>query len=380
MDYQIRSENHEPEIIKIRGEVCVMKIVDSSEKDKWNQLARRSSNFNLMQSYEWGEFKHDLGCEVQRIAIAKKKEFIAGVQVLFYPIFRGFYNLAYIPRGPLANSEDTEELNHLFPKIHQLAKNKRSIFLKIEPTWKYSERNIQTLINLGFIRSRRTNQPQASIVLDISSDPETVLRQMNKSTRKNIHLAQRQGVQVRKGDQSDLSIFYSLIKLTANRAKFPVRNFDYYKSEWNTFSKNNQACLLLAEYNGKVIASRMVFKLGSKAAEFHAGSSDEYRKIRANHLLVWESILWSKSQGCNSYDLWGIPDEISELTYKNESIPVNQSNGLWGVYNFKRGFGGDIVTFCGAYDYIYSEILYKTLFDRIFGGYSIDDILSSVIS
>ena len=36
---------------------------------------------------------------------------------------------------------------------------------------------------------------------------------------------------------------------------------------------------------------------------------------------------------------------------------VLEKGGLWGVYRFKRGFGGTIVRYA-SYDYVYSRLLY----------------------
>ena len=37
---------------------------------------------------------------------------------------------------------------------------------------------------------------------------------------------------------------------------------------------------------------------------------------------------WAKAQGYATYDMWGAPDRFDE------------SDSLWGVYQFKRGFRG----------------------------------------
>ena len=37
---------------------------------------------------------------------------------------------------------------------------------------------------------------------------------------------------------------------------------------------------------------------------------------------------------------------------------VLKRGGLWGVYRFKRGFGGRAVWFSASYDYVYSRFSY----------------------
>jgi len=73
-------------------------------------------------------------------------------------------------------------------------------------------------------------------------------------------------------------------------------------------------------------------------------------------LLQWEAMRWAKARGCESYDLWGIPDhDEGELEREFQ----NRSDGLWGVYRFKRGFGGEVVRSMGAWDRIYKPLHYR---------------------
>ena len=65
-----------------------------------------------------------------------------------------------------------------------------------------------------------------------------------------------------------------------------------------------------------------------------------------NHLLQWKAIRWAQEQGCTVYDMWGAPDVLDE------------SDPLWGVYRFKRGFGGEFVRHIGAWDFPVSRTGY----------------------
>ncbi|NIV29998.1 MAG: methicillin resistance protein, partial [Anaerolineae bacterium] len=53
------------------------------------------------------------------------------------------------------------------------------------------------------------------------------------------------------------------------------------------------------------------------------------------------------------YDLWGVPDE-DEATL--EAGFTKRNDGLWGVYRFKRGFGGRLVRTAGAWDLVYAPL------------------------
>ena len=88
------------------------------------------------------------------------------------------------------------------------------------------------------------------------------------------------------------------------------------------------------------------------------GTTNKGREINASYLIQWESIKWAITCGCKYCDLWGIPDEIGDMLKQGKEIPKDQQGDLWGVYNFKRGFGGEIEVYLGAYDYPYQPLLY----------------------
>ena len=74
------------------------------------------------------------------------------------------------------------------------------------------------------------------------------------------------------------------------------------------------------------------------------------------YLLQWEAMKWARDNGCLEYDLWGIPDEDEDAL---EEQFTQRRDGLWGVYRFKRGFGGRIVRSMGAWDRPYRKYLYR---------------------
>jgi lipid II:glycine glycyltransferase (peptidoglycan interpeptide bridge formation enzyme) len=67
-------------------------------------------------------------------------------------------------------------------------------------------------------------------------------------------------------------------------------------------------------------------------------------------------MLWAREHGCRSYDLWGVPDADEDAL---EAGFAERSDGLWGVYRFKRGFGGRVARFAGTWDLVYSPLRYR---------------------
>ena len=200
-----------------------------------------------------------------------------------------------------------------------------------------------------FRQSRVTNQPQTTVLLDISPPPEDILARMHKKTRQYVRRAEREGITTRLGDAEDLPAFCELMRRTAKREGFAGRSLEYYRAEWAAFSPGDHCALLLAYHEQQLIAARTVYRFGRHAAEFHGGSVT-LPGLHPNHLLVWRAIQWAKERGCTTYDMWGVPDEVEPAVDGRPPETPERHDGLWGVYQFKRGFGAHVVRYAGAYD------------------------------
>jgi len=171
---------------------------------------------------------------------------------------------------------------------------------------------------------------------------------MKPKTRYNIRLSSKKGVIVKEGGRDEIPAFYRLLEITGKRDKFSIRSKEYYETAYSLFAPLGLAKLLFATYEGKVLAGLMAFAFGRKAYYLYGASSNEERHRMPNYLLQWEAIKWAKSLGCITYDLGGVPDEEEEVLERDF---LKRKGGLWGLYRFKRGWGGKVVRCIGAYDY-----------------------------
>ncbi len=314
-----------------------------------------ASKGHIMQTWQWGELKAKFGWRAVRVALEEGGHLVAGAQILFRPLPPGI-SIAYIPKGPIVDWADLDLTKGLFSAIHPIARQQRAIFLKIEPDLPDDRVLEQRLEGLGFHPSPQTIQPRRTILVNLKPSLDEMLMGMKPKTRYNIRLSARKGVEIREGKAADLDTFYRLMQVTSKRGGFRVHTREYYEAAYHLFVPKGLAKLLLATYGGKTLAGLMAFALGDRAWYFYGASSNEERNRMPNYALQWAAIRWAKERGCSVYDLWGIPDEEEE-TLEREFI--KRSDGLWGIYRFKRGFGGKVVRYAGAFDYVYSPLLYR---------------------
>jgi lipid II:glycine glycyltransferase (peptidoglycan interpeptide bridge formation enzyme) len=177
---------------------------------------------------------------------------------------------------------------------------------------------------------------------------------MKQKTRYNVRLGLKRGVIVR--PTAEIDAFYDLVRVTSERDQFGVHSLAYYQKCYDVFHPRGECELFLAEYEGQPLAGLMVFARGRRAWYFYGASSNEHRELMPTYLLQWDAMRWAKKHGCEEYDLWGVPDVDMDTLEANFTT---RSDGLWGVYRFKRGFGGVLKRTSGPWDRVYKPALYK---------------------
>ncbi|MFQ5945335.1 MAG: lipid II:glycine glycyltransferase FemX [Anaerolineae bacterium] len=328
----------------------------SPSKDGWDRWTEAKGG-HLLQSYGWGELKAGFGWRPHRVRIAADDGGAAAAQVLIRSWPWG--SMAYVPRGPVADPRDDEALNTLLLALHQVARRERAIWLRLEPDAETASGWRDALLRHGFQEMEATFQPRSTLNVNLNGDEETILARMKSKTRYNIRLSERKGVRVREGGEADLPHFHRLLMETSRRDGFFIRDLAYYRAAWEEFSPSGRCVLLMAEYDGEMLAGLMTFAYGHRAWYLYGASSGHHREVMPNHLLQWAAMRWARERGCKAYDLWGIPDEVGR-SGEPEDFATRRGE-LWGVYRFKRGFGGRPVRFEPAYEYVYRPRLYRLL-------------------
>ena len=304
----------------------------------WNHFLAQHSNAHLLQTGEWGELKSAFGWKPVRIV---KGNF--GVQILFRQLPLGF-TVGYIPKANIDPS--------LLSEIDAVCKSNHAIFIKWEPDC-WDDQFIIHHSREAFIISKHNIQPPRTIVIDIRGSDEEILSKMKQKTRYNIRLAEKKGVTVRAWN--DIDSFHKMMLVTGGRDGFGIHSREYYQRAYDLLQPKGLAEILVAEYESKPLAALFVARNGNRAYYLYGASTDEERNRMPTYLLQWEAMRWAKARGCEEYDLWGVPDEDEAILEANFE---SRHDGLWGVYRFKRGFGGELKRAAQALDRVYNPLVY----------------------
>ncbi|MBU0706930.1 peptidoglycan bridge formation glycyltransferase FemA/FemB family protein [Patescibacteria group bacterium] len=332
-------------------------------------LAQHPSQF--LQSHDWGEFQKSLGRKVYHFLVIDEEvspaddptpeSIMASLSVVVMPLRkkRTYY---YAPRGPVVYLETpVPDQSDMWRTIvadlkSNYMKKDNAIFLRMEPGIEQVERtDLRSILTSDYPVEylKKSVQPSTTLHLDLSPEPEDILKAMHQKTRYNVRLAEKKGIRITTGwEKKDVEDFWKLLEATSTRDTFTTHSKEYYEKmvevfggEWDTRS----ACrvkLYRAEHEGKTLAINLMMSFGDTVTYLHGASSNEGRNMMAPHLLQWQAIKDARSSGAKVYDFWGV-------------APTDNKKHPWaGFTRFKKGFGGKIIYYWGTFDVVFRSFWY----------------------
>lgn len=316
----------------------------------WDAFVATHPAGTILQTSRWAQLKATFGWDWE--IVTPDPDISNGALVLYRSLPLKLGTIAYVPRGPLVDWDDMQAGTATFDALRAAAHRHRAWALWLEPERLDTPEARAQLRAYNLRPVTRAIQPARTIVVDIAPEEDVILAKMHSKTRYNVRLSKRKGVTVREGTMDDAAAFYALMTETGSRDEFGIHSEAYYQRVFKLFlpshsTPSGQAALLLAEVEGELVAALVVFALGTKAWYLYGASSNRHREKMPPYALQWAAIRWAKARGCTSYDLWGIPDFDEETL---EAQFTERSDGLWGVYRFKRGFGGQVIRCVGLWE------------------------------
>lgn len=322
--------------------------IKTPSPQQWDVFVLQQPRAHFLQLSAWGEQKSAYGWSADRVTLFDDETIIAGAQLLFRPLPLRLGTMAYLPYGGYV-AEDSR-WPALLDAVHTRAKQHGAAFLKWEPGFSVAHDPAQW----NFQESPQRVQPPRTVLIDITGSDEEIQARMNQGTRRNIRKAYKNEVRYFQATPEDLPKFTQLMLITGERNEFGVHEPGYFELMYRLFVPDH-AALFLAEHEGDLLAANFAFGVGDTAVYLEGASNNHKRKLMASYGVQWEAIQWAKERGCTSYDMWGVPDEDHATL---EEHFEERSDGLWGVYRFKRGWGGDVVRSAGAWDFVYNRVIY----------------------
>lgn len=266
----------------------------------------------------------------------------------------------------------------------------------------------------GFTLGMEDLQPRWAFALYLDGKTEDeVLKNMESKTRQIIRKNIKTGITTRELQHDEVDIFKKIMQHTADRRHFIDRPLDYYESMLECLGDN--AKILVAELNLKEYLNRIeaeikenqttikkkqkdiadkkpnlnlertnkkirecennitrlekkkdevthlrtkhgetitlggiIFMIhGDEILSLFGGAYKEFMEFLSPYTTNWNMIKYAIENGYKKYNFYGISGDFK-----------NKKDEMYGLYDFKRGFGGIVDEYIGEFDLIISKPMY----------------------
>ncbi len=395
-----------------------LKILDERT---FAQLCEQATYKSFMQSVEMGRLLQARGNHVVYVGLEENNQIqVAGV-LYSMPMAGGLH--MEMNSGPF--SFDASYLSAFYRELQTYAKEQGAIELLVKPfdTYQHFDTNgeptdqpqsqlIEDFTSVGYqhdglLTGYPGGEPDWHYVKDLTNiTPETFLKSLSKKGRPLVKKAKTFGIQLRKLERDELSIFKEVTSSTSTRRNYDDKPLDYYEtfydefkdqcefmiatlnfhdylvhlqqdkdkldarianidtttlsdkkqkqlkelsSQSSTFETRIQEAHQLIEKYGQqdvVLAASLFVYTKQEAVYLFSGSYTEFNKFYAPALLQEHVMLEAIRRGITTYNLLGITGEF---------------DGSDGVLRFKQNYNGYITRKMGTFRYYPHPLKYKSI-------------------
>jgi len=340
------------------------------EKEKYKREFNKAM-MHPLQSPQWANFRKAWGNEVAETPYG---------HITLHKIPYTGFKLGIFEKGPTPTSK-------MLKFLKKFGKENNLIFIKLEPNTpveifpaghpgsegskilrgvygehaESAQNDREKLTNLllqnGCVKGKTLFTP-TTFWIDLTRSEEELLKSFHSKTRYNIRYAEKKGVKVVE-DNSNKAFekYIELMRETVERQGFYAHSEKYHRLMWKYLNQKSKiknqnlptnkdaqnipiAHLLTATYKGEILTTWIVFVYDKFLYYPYGASTDKYKDLQANSLMMWEAIRFGKKMGCTTFDLWG------------------REEGK-GFTRFKEGFNPQVVEFLGTWDMVINPNAYK---------------------
>lgn len=242
-----------------------MKFVMLTEEEfEKASLVLPCSNFE--QSVKWGELEEKNGFISHLLGVKEKNKVVAACLLLEKKELKK-WSVFYSPNGYLIDYYDEKLLSFFTEEIKNFAKERKGIFVRIEPYCSENNSILESLKSLGYAN---LNQKHIAFTLDLDGkDENELLDTIDVKAKDIIKNNEKYNIEIREINEEELPMFKNIINSAFLERKI-AKSFEDYKSIVEKLKDNSK--IYIAELN----IDGLIQKLKEKIAE----SNDEDKELK----------------------------------------------------------------------------------------------------
>jgi len=314
---------------------------------EWDEFVAGMKNGHVFQTARWALYRQKVGWQPVLLSWSSQGSLRAVCLVLHRSIAGlPVGGVLYAPRGPVLDYDSADApllLSEVLNRLKQLARRYLAV-VRVSPDVRRTTTWVQELLeDGGFHRAKQPVGHTATIRLDLTQPLDQIIDGMSRARRSDVYRYERQ-----RADYSfdcddsldSLRLLYEFYCRTIENAGKSPKSFNDLRMMHETLAPFGSSLIFIVRYQDRPVAAVNLIPTKGHLWGFGASMAKGDEAARdASVGLYWEMIKWAKNQGYTEFDLQGIPD------------PPDPEDPLYGVYRFKRRWGGEEVQFVGEYDY-----------------------------
>lgn len=185
--------------------------------------------------------------------------------------------------------------------------------------------------------------PRYIFLVNLQQSKDKLWESLESRCRRAIRKAERKGVEIVEETGGEAPrIFHKLHVDTAKRQGISPDPYSFIKSIWSVLTPKRHARFFFAHHQGIPIAGILTMYYKDKVYYYMGASLKDRWDVSSNNLLHWHAMIDGLENGYGVYDLMSCPGADE------------QNNPEYGLYLFKKSFGGTMVESGAAYTKVLS--------------------------
>ncbi len=351
-----------------------------SEKE-FLKIENNFKNSNFYQTTKWAKVKELTDWHAHYLGVRNQEKYLGAALLLSKKVL-GPYQIFYSPRGFLGDFQNYDFVNFFTKQLKKYIKEKQGIFLKIDPLVTYLQRDkdgniisninqevINDLTKVGYLHQGLSQNFQQDIQYRITFYQNILEEnQMNKRCLRCLKKAEKYPLIMKDVTKDEIMDFKKIMEHTALRHNVHDRSLTYYLKmleelkpnifvkviylDKNKFLKEFLGHQLYEEVKKETrdlipLSAGLFIKNLEVMTYVYGGTYAKYMPLMAQYKMQMEMITFAKKLNLKVYDFGGISDIFQK------------DSPFYGIYDFKRGFGGTIQEYIGEFDLVINKPLYK---------------------
>ncbi len=270
-----------------------MEFIVNLSKEEYEEFVSNNENGHFMQSYDFGQIKKEKHFIPHYVGIKENNKLICAALLLEKKLILK-YTYFYSPRGFVIDFKNKELLNTFTNYLKKFAKERKALFIKIDPAIKRHNIDIDGNIvgdnnnylsiedlkklgykHLGYNLGFEMEQPRFTFRIDLDKSWDDVYSSMHPTTRKILNKGNQYNLNIYKGNKNDIEDFYITMIETAKREGIIQSPISYYENFYEIFNKDNLSDLYIVKANIKELINSFENKINNVKNEIDKLNSNK---------------------------------------------------------------------------------------------------------